>query len=214
VSRRGQGDGNLEDIRTVTYWPGSYGDAVPSRIAYCEGGIEWGYEAKATSTTYCWMKMLLDEPPEMMADQAADMKLPDGDGWMSTPPGKSPQTIIRDFLAQVNKAVMSDIKASYGEHLIKVLPTRCWFTVPAHWPLSARVDLRDAARSAGFGTFGDPVFLMAEAEASLICGVSEAAQSTDNIILHRHAVASDPGDAGSTSRKGADWSPKSIVRVS
>jgi len=201
-------------------------EGVPSRIAYNlsdhAAGEGWGFEAEAASTTYCWMKMLLDEPLGFTDDP--DAKLLDGDGWMATPPGKSPRTVIRDFLRHVNTKVIEAIKNSYGQHITGYLPIISWFTVPAHWPLSAQSDLREAARSAGFGSLRNPVFLMTEAEAAAICVISEVQSRTGSRVGAEmgesrgdpHQAASSSGGMSAETLDGPaelSWGSPSIFKV-
>lgn len=146
---------------------------VPSRIAYSPR-VTWGYNTEPGATAYCWTKLLLDRFAQVSDFDDSGIGDVDGPGLMQTPPGKTPEDVVADFLTEVYKHVMAVLGREISESILQVTPIHFWFTCPALWSPRAQDATVNAAKRAGFGSrLEDVVHLIREPEAAAIACLNE-----------------------------------------
>ncbi|KAG9496347.1 hypothetical protein J7337_012934 [Fusarium musae] len=180
----------IESVHLIDEWGTSertvggagYYKQVPSRIAY-EPELSWGYDIEPGVETYCWTKLLLDRFATHSKYDDSSLKSIHGPGLLLTPPGKSPEEVVTDFLAQLYLHVMSRLKDKLGT-VVDLTPIEFWFTLPALWSLRAEDSTKKAAIDAGFESRnGDSIRMVREPEAGAIACLSELIKDGENPLV-------------------------------
>ncbi|KAK3897932.1 heat shock protein SSA3 [Staphylotrichum tortipilum] len=194
---------SIDDIDVIRTWPGD-GRPVegnwktPTVIAY---GAEnrgasrnyWGYEVRRGMASCSWTKLLLDTSAE--TSDYDDPSLRSAAGYSSLfhlPEGKDAQMVCQDFLTEVYRFVVGNLKMRMTPEVFDMTPIECYLTVPAIWADKARAATWEAAKAAGFGSRKfDEIRMIAEPEAAAIAalrkdlrpGSVNAAKVGDNILI-------------------------------
>jgi hypothetical protein len=183
----------IESVHLIDEWGTSdrtiggagYYKQVPSRIAY-EPELSWGYDIEPGVETYCWTKLLLDRFATHSEYDDSSLQSIHGPGLLLTPPGKTPEKVVTDFLAQLYLHVMSRLKDKLGP-VVDLTPIEFWFTLPALWSLRAEDSTRKAAIDAGFvSRNGDTIRMVREPEAGAIACLSELIKEGENPLVKVH----------------------------
>lgn len=183
----------IESVHLIDEWGtnertvgrAGYYKQVPSKIAY-EPELSWGYDIESGVKTYCWTKLLLDRFATHSEYDDSFLGSTQGPGLLLTPPGKAPEDVVTDFLAQLYSYVMSRLKDKLGP-VVDLTPIEFWFTLPALWSLRAEDSTRKAAIDAGFDSrLGDSIRMVREPEAGAIACLSELIKDGENPLVQVH----------------------------
>jgi molecular chaperone DnaK (HSP70) len=160
-----------------------YEKQVPSKIAY-DPRTTWGYNTERGALAYCWTKLLLDRYAEASDFDDTEIREVEGPGLMQTPPGKTPEDVVSDYLTQLYAHVMAHLAREISVALLQVTPIEFWFTMPALWSVRAENATRDAAVRAGFGSrTGDTIHLIREPEAAAIACLNDLIKNGENPLV-------------------------------
>lgn len=165
---------------------------------------------------YCWSKLLLDryaQPSDFDDPLLTDV---DGPGLLITPPGKTPEDVVTDFLTQLYQHVMERLASKINESILSITPIEFWFTIPALWSIRAENSTRDAAVKAGFGSRPkDNIHLIREPEAAVICCLNEMTKDGGNELVKVHTVASFYSEriTGATNDHSTGWRRSYCMRL-
>ncbi|KAF4946662.1 hypothetical protein FGADI_11010 [Fusarium gaditjirri] len=186
-------DVGIEDIELVHIWGSGertsgrvcYERLVPSRISYSPE-LAWGYDIDPGAKTYCRTKLLLDRFTQPSDFHDSSLNDADGPYPLLTPPGKTPEDVVTDFLALLYSHIMSLLVKKFG-CVVERSPIDFWYTVPALWSLRAEDAMRNAALKSGFGSREkDSVHMIREPEAAAIaCLSGKCGSTTIDRALHR-----------------------------
>jgi molecular chaperone DnaK (HSP70) len=173
---------SIDDIDVIRTWPGD-GRPVegnwktPTVIAY---GAEnrsanrnhWGYEVRRGMTSCSWTKLLLDTSAETAEFDDPSLRDAAGSALFHLPRGKDPQMVCQDFLTEVYRFVVGNLKMRMTPEVFNMTPMECYLTVPAIWTDKARTATWMAAKAAGFGSRPlDVIRMIAEPEAAAIAAL-------------------------------------------
>ncbi|KAF5005551.1 hypothetical protein FDECE_8012 [Fusarium decemcellulare] len=127
-------------------------EKVPSAIHYDESseeGTAWGYAVPLDENVLRWFKLLIidekDLPskirgsPQINTARARLLQL-----------NKTPAEVIGDYLRAVWKYSRESIIRSVGQRMFKISRLHIVVTLPAIWPLYARIRMEEAMGIAGF----------------------------------------------------------------
>ncbi|KAF5965228.1 Hsp70 chaperone protein [Fusarium bulbicola] len=180
----------IESIELIDRWGSGertggrvgYERLVPSKISYSPG-LSWGYDIDPGAKTYCWTKLLLDRFTQTSDFDDSSLNEVEGPCLLLTPPDKTPEDVVTDFLTLLYSHVMSLLADKFGT-LIELSPIEFWFTVPAIWSLRAEDATRNAALKAGFGSRAkDSVHMVREPEAAAIACLSELIKDGESKLV-------------------------------
>ncbi len=175
---------SINDIDVIRTWPGD-GRPVegswktPTVIAYPQENknisrTHWGYEVRRGLTSCSWTKLLLDTSAETTEFDDPSLRDAAGSALFHLPPGKNAQSVCRDFLAEVYRFVVGDLKMRLTPEVFDITPVECYLTVPAIWADKARAATWDAAKAAGFGSRRfDKIRMISEPEAAAIAALTK-----------------------------------------
>ncbi len=173
---------SIDDIDVIRTWPGD-GRPVegnwktPTVIAY---GAEnrsasrnhWGYEVRRGMVSCSWTKLLLDTSVETTEFDDPSLRDATGSSLFHLPLGKDAQMVCQDFLTEVYRFVVGNLKMRMTPEVFDMTPIECYLTVPAIWADKARAATWDAAKAAGFGSRPfDKIRMIAEPEAAAIAAL-------------------------------------------
>lgn len=177
----------LSDVTVINNWPGkgklgAYSWKAPSRIAYAQGNSsatdQWGFKVLPGTKSHTWMKLLLDKSDITLSDDPA-LARNRLEGVLRLPEGKTSVELCADYLYHVALFTMETLERRLSQRTLALTPLEFWFTVPAVWSDSARVDTleaaRIAARRAGIRA-GSEVFVISEPEAAALAVFQELTQ--------------------------------------
>lgn len=178
---------NLSDVAVITGWPGrgrlgTYTWKAPSRIAYAQPNSsatdQWGFKVLPGMKSHTWMKLLLDKSDITLSDDPA-LARNRLEGILWLPEGKTSVELCADYLYHVAAFTMETLERRLSQRTLALTPLEFWFTVPAVWSDSAKVDtleaVRIAARRAGIRA-GSEVFVISEPEAAALAVFQELTQ--------------------------------------
>jgi hypothetical protein len=138
-------------INFVTSWPdnGREEGKAPTEIWYDENDEPaWGYSVPADVEPFRWFKLLLlrteDVDPELRQSDFLARSTR-----MMEESGKTPVSLVTDYLRLLWAHVMSAIERARGESVVEALAIHVVITVPAIWKSYARRDMEVAAQRAG-----------------------------------------------------------------
>jgi molecular chaperone DnaK (HSP70) len=178
---------SIDDIDVIRTWPGD-GRPVegnwktPTVIAY---GAEnrnarrnhWGYEVRAGMVSCSWTKLLLDKSAETAEFDDPSLRDATGSALFHIPQGKDAQMVCQDFLTEVYRFVVANLKMRITPEVFDMTPMECYLTVPAIWTDKARTATWEAAKSAGFGSRSfDAIRIIAEPEAAAVAALRKDLQ--------------------------------------
>ncbi|EEP82793.1 predicted protein [Uncinocarpus reesii 1704] len=161
---------DIKGVQIIREWPGSedHKPKIATTIAYQNGKPLWGGQVKPGMQSWSWFKLGMaskecasteDDP---LLQQAVGMSL------MKCPPGKTPQTLCKDFLTGLCKHIMTNLGKEFGKAL-DVTPLEFVFSTPADWGEVYIEKLKRAAREAGFATKPlDGIFTIEEPTAAAL----------------------------------------------
>ncbi|KAK4152182.1 heat shock protein SSA3 [Chaetomidium leptoderma] len=193
---------SVDDIDVFRSWPGD-GRPVegnwktPTVIAYGAenrdaGRNRWGYEVRRGMESCSWTKLLLDTSAETAEFDDPSLRDTTGSALFRLPRGKDAQMVCQDFLTEVYRFVVGNLKMRMTPEVFDITPMECYLTVPAIWTDKARTATREAAKAAGFGSRPfDAIRMIAEPEAAAIAALKKdlrpgsvnAAKAGDNILI-------------------------------
>ncbi|RYP89588.1 hypothetical protein DL770_004309 [Monosporascus sp. CRB-9-2] len=146
---------NIRDVCVISQWRGSGSSTydlvkVPTKVFYSDDGqIVWGYETPDGKEPIDLIKLLLlpeDELETYLRGQDATDIERSRDKITSL--GKTVTSVIQDYLRELWRYSLKQIKASIGEKL-ETLPFHVILTVPAIWSEVARQSMLHVAKQAG-----------------------------------------------------------------
>lgn len=157
--------------------------------------MSWGYNIKPGAIAYSWTKLLLD-------DQAAATEFDDpqlrsilDSGLLRLPPGKTAQEVTTDYLRELYKHTMSFLERKYSAGILRTMPIKFWFSMPAIWSDEAQYATRDAAKAAGFASRnGDQIFMVKEPAAAAIASLNQFIAKGPNKLVQVCIPVSDHDD--------------------
>jgi hypothetical protein len=173
---------SIDDIDVIRTWPGD-GRPVegnwktPTVIAY---GAEnrnarrnhWGYEVRPGMVSCSWTKLLLDTSAETAEFDDPSLRDAAGSALFHIPQGKDAQMVCQDFLTEVYRFVVDNLKMRITPEIFDMTPMECYLTVPAIWTDRARTATWEAAKAAGFGSRPfDAIRMVAEPEAAAVAAL-------------------------------------------
>jgi hypothetical protein len=173
---------SIDDIDVIRTWPGD-GRPVegnwktPTVIAYGaenRGAIRnhWGYEVRRGMTSCSWTKLLLDTSAETAEFDDPSLRDAAGSALFHLPHGKDAQMVCQDFLTEVYRFVVGNLKMRMTAEVFDMTPMECYLTVPAIWTDKARTATWAAAKAAGFGSRSfDAIRMVPEPEAAAIAAL-------------------------------------------
>ncbi|KAL2164318.1 hypothetical protein VTH06DRAFT_3534 [Thermothelomyces fergusii] len=193
---------SIDDIDVIRTWPGD-GRPVegnwktPTVIAY---GAEnrgarrnhWGYEVRRGMVSCSWTKLLLDGSAETAEFDDPSLRNAAGSALFHIPAGKNAQMVCQDFLTEVYRFVVGNIKMRITPEVFDMTPMECYLTVPAIWTDKARMATWEAAKAAGFASRPfDAIRMVPEPEAAavaalrkdLLPGSVNAVKAGDNVLI-------------------------------
>jgi hypothetical protein len=180
---------SIKDIQIIEQWSGGArsdnrsSKKVPSRICY-DYPITWGFNIEPGSLAYSWTKLLLDRRADTTNFDDHRLREIFSSGLLQTPPGKSPEDVVTDYLTQLYKHVMEFLAKKFSEGVLRATAIKFWFTRPALWSLQAQYATRDAAMKAGFGSRpGDEIYLIKEPEAAVIACLNDLIKDSPNSLV-------------------------------
>jgi hypothetical protein len=169
---------DLSDVKVIWEWDNlgisnEHNLKAPSRISY-GSPISWGYSVKPGAVSYSWTKLLLDKSAKLTEyDDPALRKILDS-GLLQLPPGKTAQEVVTDYLRELYKHIMSVLERRTSATLLKTMPIKFWFSMPAVWSNEAQHATRAAAIAAGFGSRPrDKINMIREPEAAAIACLNQ-----------------------------------------
>lgn len=141
--------------------------------------------------TYAWTKLLLDDHSLPTEYDDPDLKKIAGNGLMKLPPGKSPKSVVTEYLRGLYAMYKKALAEKVGADKVRDLPVDYWLTVPATWSERAKLLTKEAAMEAGFGSGPNHrLFLIAEPEAAAHIALKSSIHHVDNLI--RVSFLGDP----------------------
>jgi len=173
---------SIDDIDVFRTWPGD-GRPVegnwktPTVIAYGaeNRGVSrnhWGYEVRRGMASCSWTKLLLDTSAETSEFDDPSLRNATGSALFHLPRGKDAQMVCQDFLTEVYRFVVDNLKMRMTPQVFDMTPIECYLTVPAIWADKARSATWEAAKAAGFGSRPfDELRMIAEPEAAAIAAL-------------------------------------------
>lgn len=172
---------SIDDIDVFRSWPGD-GRPVegnwktPTVIAYGAenraGRNHWGYEVRRGMTSCSWTKLLLDSSAETAEFDDPSLRNAAGSALFHIPHGKNAQMVCQDFLTEVYRFVVNNLKMRITPEVFEMTPMECYLTVPAIWTDKARTATFDAAKAAGFGSRPiDTIRIIPEPEAAAVAAL-------------------------------------------
>ncbi|KAH6612882.1 hypothetical protein B0J18DRAFT_447382 [Chaetomium sp. MPI-SDFR-AT-0129] len=193
---------SIDDIDVFRTWPGD-GRPVegnwktPTVIAYGaeNRGVSrnhWGYEVRRGMASCSWTKLLLDTSAETSEFDDPSLRNATGSALFHLPRGKDAQMVCQDFLTEVYRFVVDNLKMRMTPEVFDMTPIECYLTVPAIWADKARSTTWEAAKAAGFGSRPfDEIRMIAEPEAAAIAalrkdlrpGSVNAVKAGDNVLI-------------------------------
>ncbi|KAK3374126.1 hypothetical protein B0T24DRAFT_577000 [Lasiosphaeria ovina] len=193
---------NVDDIDVIRTWPGDGGPVegnwkTPTVIAYGsennnEGRNRWGYEVRRGMEACSWTKLLLDTSAETAEFDDPSLREATGSALFHLPPGKDAQMVCQDFLVEVYRFVVNNLRMRMTPEVFKRTPMECYLTIPAIWTDKARSATLEAAKAAGFGSRKiDSIYMIPEPEAAAIAalrkdlrpGSVNAVNAGDNLLV-------------------------------
>jgi hypothetical protein len=173
---------SVEDIVVLKSWPGRPGEAnlkTPTIIAYGDENPQlknrrnhWGYEVTPAMKSCSWTKLLLDKSAETAEHDDPSLRDAADPSFFSLPPGKDPQRVCQDFLAEAYKFVVNKLQSKMTREIFDVTPMECYLTMPAIWTDKAQTATLEAAKAAGFGSRPiDAIKMITEPEAAAIAAL-------------------------------------------
>ncbi|KAK4108030.1 actin-like ATPase domain-containing protein [Canariomyces notabilis] len=193
---------SIDDIDVIRTWPGD-GRPVegnwktPTVIAYnsenrgaCRN--HWGYEVRAGMVSCSRTKLLLDKSAETAEFDDPSLRDATGSALFHIPRGKDAQIVCQDFLTEVYRFVVDNLKMRITPAVFDMTPMECYLTVPAIWTDQARIATWEAAKAAGFGSRSfDAIRIVAEPEAAAVAalrkdlrpGSTNAAKVGENVLI-------------------------------
>ena len=174
---------------------GNSGMRVPSRISYldhdaCAPRTEqflWGSQAQPGMNASSWTKLLLDD--SIQKDDFFDEVLErvTQSRMLMLSGGRNAVQTVSDFLLRVHDSIeeaFPEFSKTPG------LPVDFWFTIPASWPAEAKIRMRRAIKSAGFGNCPEhKVYMITEAEGAAFAAIS---QGVGNLMVGSALACSIP----------------------
>ncbi|RYP50152.1 hypothetical protein DL768_004269 [Monosporascus sp. mg162] len=146
---------NIRDISVISQWRGSGSSTydlvkVPTKLLYGDDGqIIWGYEVPDGKEPIDLIKLLLLPENEFKTClRGQDATAIERSRDKITSLGKTVTSVIQDYLRELWKYSLEQIKASIGERL-ETLPLHVILTVPAIWSEVARQSMLHVAKQAG-----------------------------------------------------------------
>ncbi|RYP05524.1 hypothetical protein DL765_009813 [Monosporascus sp. GIB2] len=146
---------DISDINVISQWRGSGSSTydlvkVPTKVIYGEDSqITWGYEVPDGEEPIELIKLLLLPESELrtyLRGQNATTIKRSRDKITSL--GKTVTSVIQDYLRELWKYSLEQIKASIGQRS-EILPLHVILTVPAIWSEVARQNMLHVAKQAG-----------------------------------------------------------------
>ncbi|PVH96163.1 actin-like ATPase domain-containing protein [Periconia macrospinosa] len=151
----------VEKTLSIENWPAYDGSMVnarktPTHIAYPPGEPHlWGYQVGTNPDLCAWMKYHLDRDSPQTPYDDPGLKQAMEDGLLSLQGTKDPEQVSTDYLREVLKFTVTELKNKLGPNLLKVTSIKWWLAKPAIWGGQAELRLQkiveDAASGAGFG---------------------------------------------------------------
>jgi hypothetical protein len=204
---------SLDSICLITQWPGASGKLglkVPSEISYeprPDGTSQrWGYQLRPGSKRYGGFKLHLDPEAGRTAYNdkflASSLTIDPGNPFAMSDvaPGKTPTSMIADYLRLVLAAAMRELE----EHFPAVLDNmavKFVISTPAMWSLAGQQNTLAAAKAAGFGSRPqDVVELVSEPEAAATYAMRQ---------LQAQQIGSKNSSLNSFEEKSLTWKCKS-----
>ncbi|RYO80914.1 hypothetical protein DL766_009145 [Monosporascus sp. MC13-8B] len=146
---------DIRDIRVISQWRGSGSSTydlvkVPTKIIYGDDSqITWGYEVSDGEEPIDLIKLLLLPESELRTYlQGQDAATVERSRDKITSLGKTVTSVIQDYLRELWKYSLGQIKASIGQRS-ETLPLHVILTVPAIWSEVARQNMLHVAKQAG-----------------------------------------------------------------
>ncbi|KAL2156293.1 hypothetical protein VTH82DRAFT_1038 [Thermothelomyces myriococcoides] len=193
---------SIDDIDVIRTWPGD-GRPVegnwktPTVIAYESENRRtrrnlWGYEVRRDMVSCSWTKLLLDRSAETAEFDDPSLRDTTGSALFHIPEGKNAQMVCQDFLTEVYRFVVRNLKNRITPEVFDMTPMECYVTVPAIWTDRARTATWEAAKAAGFGSRSfDKIRMIPEPEAAAVAalrkdlrpGSVNAVQAGDNVLI-------------------------------
>ncbi|KAK3897524.1 hypothetical protein C8A05DRAFT_19735 [Staphylotrichum tortipilum] len=193
---------SIDDIDVIRTWPGD-GRPVegnwktPTIIAYTtenRGATRnhWGYEVRRGMMSCSWTKLLLDTSAETSEFDDPSLRNATGSALFHIPRGKTAKLVCQDFLTEVYRFVVGNLKMRMSPEVFDMTPIECYLTVPAIWSDKARAATFEAAKAAGFGARPfDKIRIIAEPEAAAVAalrkdlrpGSVNAVKAGDNVLI-------------------------------
>ncbi|RYP08591.1 hypothetical protein DL764_001826 [Monosporascus ibericus] len=146
---------NIRDVSVISQWRGSGSSTydlvkVPTKVSYSDDGqITWGYEIPDGREPIDLIKLLLFPENELetylRGQDSIEIKRSRD---KITSLGKTVTSVIQDYLRELWKYSLEQIKASIGERL-ETLPLHVILTVPAIWSEGTRQSMLHVAQQAG-----------------------------------------------------------------
>ena len=116
--------------------------------------------------------MLLDTSAETTEFDDPSLRDATGSALFHLPHGKDAQMVCQDFLTEVYRFVVGNLKMRMTPEVFDMTPMECYLTVPAIWADKARTATREAAKAAGFGSRPfDAIRMIAEPEAAALAAL-------------------------------------------
>ncbi|KAK4252159.1 hypothetical protein C7999DRAFT_37133 [Corynascus novoguineensis] len=115
-----------------------------------------------------------------------------GSALFHIPQGKNAQMVCQDFLTEVYRFVVNNLKMRITPEVFEMTPMECYLTVPAIWTDKARTATFEAAKAAGFGSRPiDTIRIISEPEAAAVAalrkdlraGSVNAVKTGDNVLI-------------------------------
>lgn len=154
-----------DKITVLKGWPGvadSYGDKVPTTLAYNAGGqlMAWGGRVSSSyPITISHFKLGLQEglgehyaAPSNKSLQGSNLeRMFSTDGWKhASLPDKKPCNYVEDFLTEIRDYVVNvALPKNFAQAFLQSVSIRYVLTVPAIWSDKAKDTMQRAAVSAG-----------------------------------------------------------------
>ncbi|KAL2181474.1 uncharacterized protein P884DRAFT_281709 [Thermothelomyces heterothallicus CBS 202.75] len=193
---------SIDDIDVIRTWPGD-GRPVegnwktPTVIAYEAENRgarrnHWGYEVRRGMLSCSWTKLLLDTSAETAEFDDPSLHDAAGSAFFHIPEGKDAQMVCQDFLTEVYRFVIHNLKMRITPEVFDMTPMECYLTVPAIWTDKARTATWEAAKAAGFGSRPfDTIRMVPEPEAAAVAalrkdlrpGSVNAVKTGDNVLI-------------------------------
>lgn len=130
-------------------WSNSDENKVPTCLSYKNGEVSsWGYDVPSNEIAVRLFKLLLLNESDV-PDHLRDSSQMNSAKLLLETTGKSVIEVISDYIREVWKHSLENIKKSIGRQMVELSRFQIVVTVPAIWPMYAQSRMEEAIKLAG-----------------------------------------------------------------